>query len=69
MGVFDISNMEISKLNREQRDGLIDRLHDTRRKVDEDIRSAKKLLAQMQQMLDDSEARLADIDHSLGHLK
>jgi hypothetical protein len=61
--------MNISKMSREQRQDLIDQLTATRRQVDLDIRIAKKAIADMQAELDRREARLADIDHSLGHLK
>jgi septal ring factor EnvC (AmiA/AmiB activator) len=61
--------MNISNLSREQRQDLIDQLTATRRQVELDVRIAKKAIADMQAELDQREARLADIDHSLGHLK
>jgi hypothetical protein len=61
--------MDIAKMNRKQRDDLIDQLHQARRQVESDIQTAKQLLAQMQDMLDERQARLTDIEHSLGHLK
>ena len=61
--------MDIANMGRRQRDDLIDQLHEARRQVESDIQAAKKLIAQMQDMLDERQARLTDIEHSLGHLK
>lgn len=59
---------DIRKLSAQQRHDLIIRLHATKRIIDQDMAAAKSLIREGQTKLNALQARMDDVEHSLGWL-